>query len=74
MQLCCAWEQMQVSSESIVIAAENQRQTSCSYEAGLCTLSELLEAQLSLRNAENQHIDDCIAYRMALSEYLSLQR
>ena len=73
-QLCCAWEQMQVSSESIVIAAENQRQTSCSYEAGLCTLSELLEAQLSLRNAENQHIDDCIAYRMALSEYLSLQR
>lgn len=73
-QLCCAWEKMQVSSESIVIAAENQRQTSCSYEAGLCTLSELLEAQLSLRNAENQHIDDCIAYRMALSEYLSLQR
>ena len=65
---------MQVSSESIVIAAENQRQTRCSYEAGLCTLSELLEAQLSLRNAENQHIDDCIAYRMALPEYLSLQR
>lgn len=73
-QLCCAWEQLQVSSESIVIAADHSRQTAIGYEAGLNTLSELLEAQLSLRNAENQHIDDCIAYRTALSEYLSLKK
>lgn len=73
-QLCCAWEQIQVSSESISLAADNLRQTNCGYEAGLNTLSEVLEAQLNLRNAENQHIDDCITYRGAVSEYLSLRK
>ena len=39
------------------------------YKAGRSTLADLLQAELQYRTAAEQHIDDCIEYRKAVSAY-----
>ena len=65
-----AWEQMQVAAEAVEVAADSQRRQQESFAAGLCTASELLQSVTALRSATEEHIQKCIDYRIACSEYL----
>ena len=70
-ELEVAWEQIKLSEENVFYAGEELRRCESSFEAGLSTLSQLLEAQMVLRQAEDGLTDDRIAYKTALAEYLS---
>lgn len=70
-ELEVAWEQIKLSEENVFYAGEELRRCESSFEAGLSTLSQLLEAQMVLRQAEDGLTDDRIAYKTALTEYLS---
>lgn len=67
-----AWEQIQVADESVNYASDVCRRQAVQYSAGMITLSELLQSQTSLRQAEDEKINAQIAYRQALSTYLSI--
>lgn len=71
LQLCTSWEQMQVAKESVEIAQDALRRANDQLSSGMITMSELLQMQTSLRQSEDSYIDQCIAYRTALREYLS---
>lgn len=70
-ELEVAWEQIRLSEEHVHYAQEELRRSESSFEAGLSTLSQLLEAQMVLRQAEDGLTDDRIAYKTTLAEYLS---
>lgn len=70
--LTTAWEQMLVSDESVSYARNICEKQSVQYSAGMISLSELLQSQTSLRQAEDEKINAQIAYRKALSTYLSI--
>ena len=44
-------------------------QMTLNYEAGLSTMSELMQARTKLRQAYEEQIDQTIAYRNALTAY-----
>ena len=69
--LTAAWEQLLVSEESVEAARSSVRQLDAHYRAGLCPLSELLQAQTQLRQVSEMHIDQSITYRTALQAYLN---
>lgn len=70
-QLTTAWEQLQVAKESVELSEEALRKATNSLESGMITISDLLQVQTTLRHSEDAYIDQCIAYRTALREYLS---
>lgn len=65
-----SWEQMSVAGESVATAEASVRDLAAYYEAGLSPLSELLQAQTSLREAADEYTEQRIAYVMALQAYL----
>lgn len=67
-----AWEQIQVADESVNYASDVCSRQAVQFSAGMITLSELLQSQTSLRQAEDEKINAQIAYRQALSTYLSI--
>lgn len=69
MNVTSAWDQIQVSSESVDLARNGMEISMANYNAGLIPLSELLQAQTAYRQACDTHTDRCIAYRQALTEY-----
>ncbi len=71
--LTTAWEQQQVAAESVSYSKDVYERQEVQYGAGLVTLSELLETQTSLRQAEDELADARIAYQKALSEYLAVK-
>ena len=66
-----AWEQMQLAREAERTAKAGMEQTQAHYRAGLAALSELLQAQLALRESTDRLTDQKIAYKNALQAYLS---
>ena len=66
-----AWDQLEVAREAAEVAADSQRRLRADYDAGLATLSDLLQAELALRNCEQESIERRIDYRLAVSAYLS---
>ncbi len=71
-----AYDKVEEDRESVAIArmtkeqaAENLRVIRLNYEAGLSTLSELLEAETLLLNADNEYIDALVAYHIHLDYY-----
>ncbi|MDE6106703.1 MAG: TolC family protein, partial [Bacteroidales bacterium] len=69
--LLTAWEQMQLAREAERTAKASMEQTQAHYRAGLAALSELLQAQLALRESADRLTDQKIAYKNALQAYLS---
>lgn len=69
--LTTSWEQMQLAQETVALAGDSVFRLSEQYRAGLIPLSELLQAETSLRQAEDGLIDARIAYCTALSTYNS---
>lgn len=71
LDLTVSWEQANVASESVDAARATVSQMEDRYRAGLVPLSELLEAQTALQQSADALVDARIAYRNALSRYLS---
>lgn len=56
------------------LAEDNYRLALLNYEAGLTTITDLLESQMLLMQAENDHTDARIQYRSALRRFNSLNK
>lgn len=65
-----AWEQLLVAEESVSVAKVDVADLTAYYKAGMSPLSELLQAQTRLQEAENDYIDQSINYVTALRSYL----
>ena len=65
-----AWEQLLVAEESVSVAKADVADLTAYYKAGMSPLSELLQAQTRLQEAENDYIDQSINYVTALRSYL----
>lgn len=64
-----ATEQIAIATASISSATENLRLTQLNYNAGLTTITDLLEAQTLYTKAQNDYTDSLIAYRINLRRY-----
>lgn len=69
--LTAAHRKMAISSQSIDQAKENLRLNQNYYDAGVSTITELLDAQTLYRQAQDQYAESYGAYRTALAAYLS---
>ncbi len=67
-----SWQQIALAKANVEQAEANLKITKDFYEAGLSTLSELLEAQTLLKSTRDEYVDDCIAYRINLLKYRQL--
>lgn len=67
-----AYRQYQLSEESKVQAEENHKVNNDSYNNGLITLSDLLEAQALLQQTEDQLIDAKVNYIIKKTNYLQV--
>lgn len=56
------------------MAQDNYDISLMNYEAGMCTMSELLESQSLLLRAQNDYTDACINYRSALRRFKELNK
>ena len=73
LELESAYEQLNVSRESVIVAEDALRHIRSNLEAGLATSSEFLQAEYSLRTEKEKMIDRMIEYRKAVSIYKSLR-
>ena len=69
LELTCSWEQLQIAKENVELSRLCAEQMTLNYEAGLSTMSELMQARTKLRQAYEEQIDQTIAYRNALTAY-----
>lgn len=65
-----AWEALESAESARALASDTLEKIQGQKEAGLVTVSDLLQAELALRQAEDALVDARIAYRSALDEYL----
>ena len=68
-ELQSAWEQKLAAEDAVTLAGKISEQKKAEYEAGLCTLSELLESQTGLQTALSARVDALTAYCNALSAW-----
>jgi outer membrane protein TolC len=64
-----AYTQVQLSQKSISVAEENIRVSNDNYNAGLTTLSDLLEAQNLLQQARDRHVEAITLYYIKSAEW-----
>jgi outer membrane protein TolC len=65
-----AWEQLGVATESVAVARDAAEKLKARYGAGQVTMSDLLQAELTLRQAEEERIDKKMEYNLAVNSYL----
>ena len=65
-----AWEQLGVATESVAAARDAADKLRARYGAGQVTMSDLLQAELTLRQAEEERIDRKMEYNLAVNAYL----
>lgn len=70
MDLTAAWEQVQVAQENRDLAEVLLYQMKEQYKAGMVAVSDLLQVQASLAQAESDLTDRKVEYRNILQEYL----
>ena len=68
--LTAAHRKMEIEAEGIAQSEENFRLNSMYYEAGICTLTDLLEAETSLKESHEKYIAAYGAFRTATADYL----
>lgn len=68
-ELTEAYQQMQISEQSVENARKNLQVSNDNYQAGLIPISELLEAQTLYRQALDQQVDDRITYQLKMRKY-----
>jgi outer membrane protein TolC len=64
-----AYTQVQLSLKSISVAEENSRMSNDSYNAGITTLSDLLEARNLLQQAHDQYVEALTQYYIKSAEW-----
>jgi outer membrane protein TolC len=64
-----AYQQTLIAKKSITIAEENVRMSEDHYRAGISILSDLLDAQNLLQQANDRHTEALTDYRMKLAQY-----
>jgi outer membrane protein TolC len=64
-----AYSQVLLAQKSIASAEQNLKISSDNYNAGVTTLSDLLEAQNLVQQARDQHTEAATAYYIKLAEY-----
>lgn len=69
MELCAAYDNMQLSRESEALSSRRLEQMRASYAAGLCTVSDVLMAQNDQSQAMENYINACSDYVSALESY-----
>ncbi|MDO4190132.1 MAG: TolC family protein [Bacteroidales bacterium] len=69
-----AYHQTLLAEQAVNTARDNMNVCYHNYQAGLISLSELLEAQVLYRQAVDQRNDYRIAYRVSLTKYRQLTR
>ena len=73
-ELNVCWQQLGVAERSVDTAKTLFGQLERSYDAGMTTMTELLQGELTLRQAQNTLNDRRIDYAEALSRYRALTR
>lgn len=68
--LCTAYQQVDVARRSIEQANENLRLEQDYYQAGTSTMSDLLKAQSSLQQANDDYVDAWATYQEKRLEYM----
>lgn len=68
-QLCAEYDQVQIACESEKLAQEHLEQLRSGYSAGMNTMSELLQAESSYRNACETRIDASLNYLSTVRAY-----
>lgn len=71
-ELTEAYTQLEVADESIAQAQENLNYCQNHYNAGLISMSELLQAQTALKQVMDQKTDYAITYQIKLTHYKQL--
>ena len=69
-----AYFQIQLSKKSIAVAEENLRMSNDNYNAGITTLTDLLEAQNLLQQTQDQFVEAVTEYYKKLAEHLQMMR
>jgi outer membrane protein TolC len=67
-----AYFQIQLSKKSIAVAEENLRMSNDNYNAGITTLTDLLEAQNLLQQTQDQFVEAVTEYYKKLAEHLQM--
>lgn len=65
-----AYKQVEIAIESIGQAEENLRLQSDYYQAGTCTMSDLLEAQSLYQQSRDRYVESYAQYEVKKREYL----
>ena len=65
-----AYKQVQIAIESIAQAEENLRLQTDYYQAGTCTMSDLLEAQTLYQQSRDKYVESYAQYEVKKREYL----
>lgn len=68
--LADAYEQLKIAIESIEQATENLRLQTDLYQAGTCTMSDLLEAETLFQQSRDQYVERYASYEISKLEYL----
>ncbi len=67
-----AYRQIEIARNSIEQATENLRLNTDYYAAGICTMSDLLEAQTLFRQSRDKYVDAYSQYEIKKREYLQV--
>lgn len=65
-----AYKQVEIAMESIGQASENLRLQTDYYQAGTCTMSDLLEAQALYQQSRDKYVESYAQYEVKKREYL----
>ena len=70
----CAWEEVLAAKETLSLSEILETQKKAEYDAGLCTLSELLQCQAELQNSRSSLVDSQSSYCTALAIWSKSRR
>lgn len=69
MELCSAYDRLMIARDEELLAAKRLSQLRDTYNAGLCTLTELLQSETENRVAQESYIDAGLEYLSAMESY-----
>lgn len=73
-ELCGAWDEYQLATDSYGAANQSFARQKAQYEAGMITISELLQSQAHLQQTLSSLIDARISYQKSLGRWLDMSK
>lgn len=65
-----SYKQIILAESAVKESEENLRMQTNNYRTGICSLSELLDAQSLFQTSRNRYTDACIDYKIKVTQYL----